>query len=58
MLHYSSDFPIFKVAFVAISDVGIASICASFDKFLVVLVAQIGNAKGSFLLSSVVKGSL
>ena len=29
-------------------------ICASFDEFLVVLVAQNGNAKGSFMLFSIV----
>ena len=29
-------------------------ICASFDKFLVVFVAQNGNTKGSFLLFSIV----
>ena len=58
MLHFGSAFPIFQVAFVAILDVGVASICASFDKFLVVLVAQNGNTKGSFLLFSVVKDNL
>ena len=58
LLHFGSDFPIFQVTFVAILDVVIASICASFDKFLVVLVAQNGNAKGSFLLFSVVKDNL
>ena len=47
-----------QFAFVSILDVGIASICASFDKLLVVLVVQNGNAKGSFLLFSVVKGHL
>ena len=35
--------------------VGVASIYASFDTFCVVLVSQNGNAKGSFLLFSVVK---
>ena len=58
LLHFSLAFPICQVAFVAILDVGIASICDSFDKFLVVLVAQNGNAKGSFLLFSVVKDNL
>ena len=33
---------------------GLLLIFASFDKFLVVLVAQNGNAKGSFLLFSIV----
>ena len=58
MLHFSSAFPNFQVTFVAILDVGIASICASFDKFLVVIVAQNGKAKVSFLLVSVVKDIL
>ena len=38
-----------------ILDVGIASICVIFDKLLVVLDAQNGNAKGSFLLFSIVQ---
>ena len=58
LLHFGSTFPICQVAFVAILDVGTASICASFDKFLVVLVAQNGNAKISFLLLSVVKDNV
>ena len=58
LLHFSSAFPICQVAFVAILDVGIASIFASFDRFIVVLVAQNGNAKGSFMLLSVVKDNL
>ena len=37
---------------------GLLPICASFDEFLVVLVAQNGNAKGSFLLFSIVKDNL
>ena len=58
LLHFGSTFPICQVAFVAILDVGIAFICAIFDIFLVVLVAHDGNAKGSFLLFSVVKDNL
>ena len=58
LLHFSSAFSICQVALVEILDVGIDSICASFDKFLVVLVAQNGNAKGSFLILSVVKDNL
>ena len=34
---------------------GLLLICARFDTFLVVLVAQNGNAKGSFLLIYIVK---
>ena len=41
-----------------IFDVGIASICASFYKLLVVLVAHNGNAKGSFMLFSIVEDDL
>ena len=33
---------------------GLLLICASFDKFIVVLVAQNGNTKGSFLFFSIV----
>ena len=41
-----------------ILDVGIASIYASFYKLFVVLVAHNGNAKGSFVLFSIVEDYL
>ena len=45
LIHFSSAFPICQVAFVVILDVGIASICASFDKFLLFSLLRMGTLR-------------
>ena len=55
LLHFSLAFPICSSWFLLRYWIlGLLLICASFDIFLVVPVAQNGNTKGSFLLCSIV----
>ena len=55
LLLFSFSFPICSSCFSLQSwMLGLLLTCASFDKFLVVLVAQNGNTKGSILLFSIV----